>query len=238
MSGEALLGGASYGIDPHVVTSRAAQLAQVRKMGVDVAVVMGGGNIWRGATAELAGMDRSQADYMGMLGTVINSIALQDALERDGIQTRLMTAIEMRQVAEPFIRRRAIRHLEKGRVVIFAAGIGSPYFSTDTAAVLRGVEIGAQVLLMAKNKVDGVYDADPRHSVEARKFASIEYIDALTRGLGVMDSTALSLSMANNLPIIVFDIEKPGNLLRAARGEAVGTYVGRPSVLVDETVAG
>lgn len=238
MSGESLLGSSSYGIDPRVVTSRAAQLAQVRHTGVDVAVVMGGGNIWRGATAELAGMDRSQADYMGMLGTVINSIALQDALERQGTQTRLMTAIEMRQVAEPFIRRRAIRHLEKGRIVIFAAGIGSPYFSTDTAAVLRAVEIGAQALLMAKNRIDGVYDADPRLSVSARKFASIDYIDALTRGLGVMDSTALSLSMANNLPIIVFDIEQPGNLLRAARGEAVGTYVGRPSALADETVAG
>jgi len=231
LSGEALMGSSPYGIDPTVVHARADQLVQVNAEGIQTAVVMGGGNIWRGETASQAGMDRVQADYMGMLATVINSIALQDALEQRGAQTRLMTAIEMRQVAEPFIRRRAIRHLEKGRIVIFAAGTGHPYFSTDTTAVLRSVEIEAQALLMAKNKVDGVYDADPRYNASARKFITLDYIDALTRGLEVMDKTALSLSMVNRLPIIVFDMEEPGNLLRAARGEAVGTYVGRPSEL-------
>jgi uridylate kinase len=237
LSGESLTGSYAQGIDPHVVRRRADELAQVHVTGVQVAVVMGGGNIFRGATAEEAGMDRAQADYMGMLGTVVNALALQNALEQCGVPTRLMTAIEMRQVAEPFIRRRAIRHLEKGRLVIFAAGTGHPFFTTDTAAVLRSVEIEAQALLMAKNRVDGVYDADPRRSEHARKFVSLDYLDALNLGLEVMDKTALSLSMTNRLPIIVFDIEEPGNLARAARGEDVGTFVGRTSEFVTERVA-
>ena len=196
------------------------------KSGVEVAIVVGGGNIWRGVAGSAKGMDRATADFMGMLATVINALALQDALESKGYSTRVMSAIEMREVAEPYIRRRAIRHLEKGRVVIFAAGTGNPYFSTDTAAALRSAEIEAEVILMAK-KVDGIYDSDPVVNPEAKKFTELDYIDVLNMGLGVMDSTAASLCMDNNIPIIVFDLNKEGNILKAVMGEKIGTYVGR-----------
>ncbi len=226
LSGEALAGDKGFGIDPGVITSIARQIVQVARTGVEVAIVVGGGNIWRGVSGSAKGMDRATADYMGMLATVINSLALQDALENEGMVTRVMSAIEMKEVAEPYIRRRAIRHLEKGRVVIFAAGTGNPYFSTDTTAALRSAEIEAQVILMAK-KVDGVYDADPATNPEARKFDHLDYIDVIKRGLGVMDSTAASLCMDNNIPIIVFDLTAEGNILRAVMGENIGTYVGR-----------
>ncbi|MEQ8236697.1 MAG: UMP kinase [Syntrophomonadaceae bacterium] len=226
LSGEALAGDKGFGIDPGVITSIARQIVQVARTGVEVAIVVGGGNIWRGVSGSAKGMDRATADYMGMLATVINSLALQDALENEGMVTRVMSAIEMKEVAEPYIRRRAIRHLEKGRVVIFAAGTGNPYFSTDTTAALRSAEIEAQVILMAK-KVDGVYDADPATNPEARKFEHLDYIDVIKRGLGVMDSTAASLCMDNNIPIIVFDLTAEGNILRAVMGENIGTYVGR-----------
>lgn len=226
LSGEALAGDKGFGIDPGVITSIARQIVQVARTGVEVAIVVGGGNIWRGVSGSAKGMDRATADYMGMLATVINSLALQDALENEGMVTRVMSAIEMKEVAEPYIRRRAIRHLEKGRVVIFAAGTGNPYFSTDTTAALRSAEIEAQVILMAK-KVDGVYDADPATNPEAHKFDHLDYIDVIKRGLGVMDSTAASLCMDNNIPIIVFDLTAEGNILRAVMGENIGTYVGR-----------
>lgn len=226
LSGEALAGDKGFGIDPGVITSIARQIVQVARTGVEVAIVVGGGNIWRGVSGSAKGMDRATADYMGMLATVINSLALQDALENEGMVTRVMSAIEMKEVAEPYIRRRAIRHLEKGRVVIFAAGTGNPYFSTDTTAALRSAEIEAQVILMAK-KVDGVYDADPATNPEATKFDHLDYIDVIKRGLGVMDSTAASLCMDNNIPIIVFDLTAEGNILRAVMGENIGTYVGR-----------
>jgi len=226
LSGEALAGDKGFGIDPGVITSIARQIVQVARSGVEVAIVVGGGNIWRGVSGSAKGMDRATADYMGMLATVINSLALQDALENEGMVTRVMSAIEMKEVAEPYIRRRAIRHLEKGRVVIFAAGTGNPYFSTDTTAALRSAEIEAQVILMAK-KVDGVYDADPVTNPDARKFDHLDYIDVIKRGLGVMDSTAASLCMDNNIPIIVFDLTAEGNILRAVMGENIGTYVGR-----------
>jgi uridylate kinase len=192
---------------------------------VQVAVAVGGGNIWRGEAAAAAGMDRATADYMGMLATVMNALALQAAIERVGVQTRVQSAITMIEMAEPYIRRRAVRHLEKGRVVIFAAGTGNPYFTVDTAAALRALEIDADVLLMAKNGVDGVYDADPRTNADARRFSKLGYMDALQRGLEVMDSTALSLCMDNKLPIIVFDLRTPTNLRRIVRGEPVGTLV-------------
>ncbi len=195
-------------------------------MGVQVAVVVGGGNIWRGTIGSAMGMDRATADYMGMLATVINSLALQDALEKVGLDTRVLTAIEMRQVAEPYIRRRAIRHLEKGRVVIFASGTGNPYFSTDTTAALRAAEIEAEVILMAKRGVDGVYSADPRKDPGATKYESLDYLDLLKEGLGVMDSTATSLCMDNQIPIIVFNFDESDNIVRAVRGEKIGTYVG------------
>ena len=231
LSGEALAGEQGYGVDPAVARARAAQLVEVHRLGIELAVVAGGGNVFRGVAAASKGMERTTADYIGMLGTVISALALQGAIEDLGVPTRVQTAIEMRQVAEPFIRRRAIRHLEKGRIVIFAAGTGNPYFSTDTAAVLRCIEINGEVLLMAKNGVDGVYNDDPRRNPAAVRFASLDYMDALTQRLRVMDGTALTLCMENKLPIVVFDADQDDNLVRAARGERVGTYVGEPSQL-------
>jgi len=226
LSGEALAGEKGYGIDPEIVNSIAGQVAEIiNEFGIQVAVVVGGGNIWRGLSGSAKGMDRATADYMGMLATVINSLALQDALEKLGVDTRVQTAIEMRQIAEPYIRRRAIRHLEKGRVVIFAAGTGNPYFSTDTTAALRAAEIEADVILMAK-RVDGVYDSDPLKNPNAQKFDELKYIEVLNRGLGVMDSTATSLCMDNNIPLIVFNLEIPGNIKRVILGENIGTLVG------------
>jgi uridylate kinase len=223
LGGEALAGVGGYGIEPQMVTSVARQIAEVKRLGVEVAIVIGGGNIWRGASA--LGMERAQADYMGMLATVINALALQDALERQGVFTRVQTAIEMRAVAEPYIRRRAIRHLEKGRIVIFAAGTGNPYFTTDTAAALRAVEVGAGVFLKA-TKVDGVYEDDPQVNPQARKFAHLTYLQALNLKLAqVMDNTALSLCMDNKLSIIVFNLWTPGNLEKAVLGEPVGTMI-------------
>ncbi len=224
LSGEALIGDAGYGIDPKVLDSLAEQLDAVHQAGIEIAVVVGGGNIFRGLAASAKGMDRAQADYMGMLATVMNGLALQDALERRDVFTRVMSAIEMNTVAEPYIRRRAIRHLEKGRVVIFAAGTGNPYFTTDTTAALRALEIGADCIMKA-TKVDGVYDADPKTNPDAVRFDELPYIEVLNRGLRVMDNTAISLCMDNDLPIIVFNMEKPGNIERALRGEPVGTIV-------------
>jgi uridylate kinase len=223
LGGEALAGVGGYGIDPQMVANVAQQITEVKRLGVEVAIVIGGGNIWRGASA--LGMERAQADYMGMLATVINALALQDALERQSVFTRVQTAIEMRAVAEPYIRRRAIRHLEKGRIVIFAAGTGNPYFTTDTAAALRAVEVGAEVFLKA-TKVDGVYEDDPQVNPQARKFAHLTYLEALNLKLAqVMDNTALSLCMDNKLSIIVFNLWTPGNLEKAVLGEPVGTMI-------------
>ncbi|AFK86819.1 MULTISPECIES: UMP kinase [Thermoanaerobacterium] len=222
ISGEALSGSTGYGIDFETVNLIADQIKEVKEMGVQIGVVIGGGNIWRGR--EGVGMDRTTADHMGMLATVINSLALQDALERRGVETRVQTAIEMRQIAEPYIRRRAIRHLEKGRVVIFAAGTGNPFFSTDTTASLRAAEIDAEVILLAK-KVDGVYDKDPVKHKDAIKFDKLTYLDVLNRGLGVMDSTATSLCMDNNIPIIVFNLTVPGNIKNVIMGQKIGTIV-------------
>ncbi|HHU31988.1 MAG: UMP kinase [Zhaonellaceae bacterium] len=226
LSGEALAGEQRFGIDPQTLEIIAEQIKELHNLGVQVAIVVGGGNIWRGVAGSSQGMDRATADYMGMLATVMNSLALQDALEKVDVSTRVQTAIEMRQVAEPYIRRRAIRHLEKGRVVIFAAGTGNPYFSTDTTAALRAAEIEAEVILMAK-KVDGVYDSDPIKNAAAKKFTDLEHIDILNKGLNVMDSTAASLCMDNNIPIIVFNLTKKGNILKVALGEKIGTYIGR-----------
>ncbi|QGT99198.1 Uridylate kinase [Candidatus Syntrophocurvum alkaliphilum] len=226
LSGEALAGNKGYGIEHDILASIANQVVEVVKLGVQVSVVVGGGNIWRGVSGSARGMDRSTADYMGMLATVINALALQDALENEGMETRVMSAIEMKEVAEPYIRRRAIRHLEKNRVVIFAAGTGNPYFSTDTAAALRSAEIEADVILMAK-KVDGVYDSDPLNNPNAKKFEDLKYIDVLNKGLGVMDSTATSLCMDNTIPVVVFDLTKKGNIYKVVMGEDIGTYVGR-----------
>jgi uridylate kinase len=226
LSGEALAGSDSYGINPETLSTIATQVIEVAQLGVEVAIVVGGGNIWRGVAGSAKGMDRATADFMGMLATVINALALQDALEGKNAPTRVMSAIEMREVAEPYIRRRAIRHLEKGRVVIFAAGTGNPYFSTDTAAALRSAEIEAEVILMAK-KVDGIYDSDPITNPQAKKIDKLDYIDVLNMGLGVMDSTAASLCMDNNIPIIVFDLTQEGNILKVVLGEKIGTYVGR-----------
>lgn len=225
LSGEALAGSSGYGIDPRTLVSIAGQIKEVVARGIEVAIVVGGGNIWRGVAGSAQGMDRATADYMGMLATEINALALQDALEKQGLEIRVMTAIEMKEIAEPYIRRRAIRHLEKGRVVIFAAGTGNPYFSTDTAAALRSAEIEAEVILMAK-KVDGVYDSDPLKNPDAKKFSYLPYIDVLNQGLGVMDSTAASLCMDNKIPIIVFNLMEDGNILRAVMGDNIGTYVG------------
>jgi len=224
LSGEALMGDAGYGIDPEFLDSLARQMKEVTACGVEVAIVVGGGNIFRGLAASAKGMDRAQADFIGMLATVMNALALQDAMEAQGVFTRVMSAIEMRSVAEPYIRRRAIRHLEKGRCVIFAAGTGNPYFTTDTTAALRALEIGAECILKA-TKVDGVYDADPKLVEGAKKFDELAYIDVLNLGLKVMDNTAISLAMDNDLPIIVFNMEREGNIAAALRGEPVGTIV-------------
>ncbi len=225
LSGEALAGSLGYGIDPEVLASVAEQVVDVRHLGVDVAVVVGGGNIWRGAAGSAKGMDRATADYMGMLATVLNALALQDAIEQLGVATRVQTAIEMREIAEPYIRRKAITHLEKGYIVIFAAGTGNPFFSTDTTAALREAEIGAEVILLAKGKVDGVYDADPLKVPGATRFSELTYIEVLKRNLGVMDATATSLCMDNNIPILVFSLADKGNIRRAVLGEKIGTYV-------------
>src|SRR5208337_3938518 len=226
LSGEALMGSQGFGVDPVTAARIAEEVDEVRKLGVEVAIVMGGGNFIRGVAASESGIDRVVADHMGMLATVINALALQDALEKRGCHTRVTTAIEMREIAEPFIRRRVIRHLEKGRVVIFAAGTGSPYFSTDTAAALRAVEIKADVILKA-TKVDGVYDADPEKVAHAKMFSQINYLDLLSRGLKVMDTTAISMCMDNSLPIIIFNLNVPGNLKRVILGEKVGSLVTR-----------
>ncbi len=225
LSGEALAGTKGFGIDREVLTSIASQIKEVKELGVDVAVVVGGGNIWRGVKGSAEGMERATADYMGMLATVINSLALQDALENQGVDTRVQSAIEMRQIAETYIRRRAIRHLEKGRVVIFAAGTGNPYFSTDTTAALRAAEIEADVILMAK-RVDGVYDSDPEINPEAKRLKDLAYLEVLNGSLGVMDATATSLCMDNKIPIVVFGIKEEGNIRRAIMGESIGTFVG------------
>lgn len=224
LSGEALSGPSGFGIDPTQAEAIARRVDEVAQMGVEVALVIGAGNLWRGKQGLERGMDRATADYMGMLGTVMNALALMDALERLGVMTRVQSAIEMRAVAEPYIRRRAIRHLEKGRVVIFSAGTGNPYFSTDTAAALRAMEIDADVLIKA-TKVDGVYDSDPKQNVNARKFDHLTYIEVLNRRLEVMDSTAISLCMENNLPILVLNLWDESALLRALRGEPTGTLV-------------
>lgn len=226
LSGEALAGEKGFGIDPHVVDALAAQIQKVTESGLEVAIVNGGGNIWRGLSGSSKGMDRATADYMGMLATVINSLALQDALENRGVATRVQTAIEMRQVAEPYIRRKAIRHMEKERVVIFAAGTGNPYFSTDTTAALRAAEIEADAILMAKKGVDGIYDSDPAKNPDAKKFDRLNYLDVIQKKLAVMDSTAISLCMDNNIPIIVFNIDGEDNIYRAALGQEIGTVVG------------
>ena len=222
ISGEAFAGSEPLGIDPNVVGSIARQVGAIHD--VEIAIVVGGGNMFRGAALEKAGMDRPRADYMGMLATVINCLALQDALERNGMETRVQTAIQMGQIAEPYIPRKAIRHLEKGRVVIFGAGMGAPYFSTDTTAAQRALEIGAEAVLKA-TQVDGVYDADPRTTPDAVKFDSLGYAEVISRGLRVMDTTAISLCMDNDLPIVVFDLRTEGNIGRAVRGEKIGTLV-------------
>ena len=224
LSGEALMGNQSYGIDPAVSTEIAGEIGEIQELGVQTAVVIGGGNIFRGVAASARGMDRATADSMGMLATVINALALQDALEQQGVTTRVVTAIEMRAVAEPFIRRRAIRHLEKGRVVIFAAGTGNPYFTTDTAAALRAMEIKAEVILKG-TKVDGVYTADPVLEPTATKYPTISYLQVLEKQLKVMDATAISLCMDNGLPIVVFNLREPGNIRRVVLGENIGTTV-------------
>jgi uridylate kinase len=224
LSGEALMGEQTYGIDPAVATQIAKDIAEIQRLGVETAIVIGGGNIFRGVAASARGMDRATADYMGMLATVINALALQDALEQQNVVTRVVTAIEMRAVAEPFIRRRAIRHLEKGRVVVFGAGTGNPYFSTDTAAALRAMEIKADVI-MKGTKVDGIYDADPMVKRDAVRYDRISYQKVLEQGLKVMDSTAISLCMDNRLPIVVFNLRTPGNIMRAMLGEPIGSLV-------------
>jgi len=224
LSGEALMGSQPYGIDPHVVETVAAEVKAVHDGGVEVAVVIGGGNIYRGVAATATGMERASADYMGMLATVLNALALQNSLERLGVATRVLSAIEMKELAEPYIRRRAVRHLEKDRVVIFAAGTGNPYFTTDTAAALRAMEIGAEVIMKA-TKVDGVYTSDPEKDKKARKFDELSYIEVLQKGLKVMDATAISLCMDNNLPIIVFNLKTPGNIKKVLAGRKVGTIV-------------
>jgi len=225
LSGEAFAGKSDYGIDPAVLSHIASQIKTVSGTGIQIAVVVGGGNIWRGADVSRNGMDRVTADYAGMLATIINGLALQDALEKLGVVTRTQSAIEVHQVAEAFIRRRAVRHLEKGRVVIFAAGTGNPYMTTDTAAALRAIEIEAEVLLMAKNNVDGIYSADPQKDRNAVKFDRLTHLEAMNLRLRVMDSTAFSLCLENRLPIVVFDVESPGGIERAASGEPIGTLV-------------
>lgn len=223
LSGESLAGGKGIGIDVETVNNIAKEINKIKKLGVQVAIVVGGGNFWRGRSSK--NMDRTTSDYMGMLGTVMNALALQDALENIEVETRVQSAIDMRQIAEPYIRRRAIRHLDKGRVVIFAAGSGNPYFSTDTTAALRAAEIEADVILLGKKGVDGVYDSDPKFNAEAKKFDTLKYIDILNLGLGIMDSTATSLCMDNKIPLIVFGIDDPINMLRVVCGEKIGTHV-------------
>jgi len=225
LSGEALAGKAGYGIDAEMIESISEQVKEVVELGVEVAIVVGGGNIWRGISGSAQGIDRATADYMGMLATVMNSLALQDRLETLGVPTRVQSSIQMQQIAEPYIRRRAIRHLEKGRVVIFAGGTGNPFFSTDTTAALRAAEIEAEVILMAKNKVDGVYSADPNVDPHAVKYDTLNYMDVINRHLGVMDSTASTLCRDNNIPLIVFSIMEKGNIKRVVLGEKIGTLV-------------
>ncbi|HEY4706736.1 MAG TPA: UMP kinase [Thermodesulfobacteriota bacterium] len=224
LSGEALMGDKEFGVDTNVINTIAQEIKEVHNLGVEVAVVIGGGNIFRGVSASAKGMDRATADYVGMLATVINSLMLQDALEKNGVFTRVISAIEMKELAEPYIRRRAVRHLEKSRVIIFAAGTGSPYFTTDTAASLRAMEIHADVILKG-TKVDGVYDSDPMKNPDAKRYNGLKFLDVLKDGLKVMDATAISLCMDNNLPIIVFSIKVPGNLVRIVSGEPIGTLV-------------
>ena len=225
LSGEALAGEQGYGIDPQTVEKIAKQVVEVSKLGIQVAIVVGGGNIWRGLSGSAKGMDRVSADYMGMLATVMNALALQDAMENYGVATRVQTAINMQQVAEPYIRRRAIRHMEKGRVVIFGAGTGNPYFSTDTTAALRAAEIEADAILMAKNGVDGVYDSDPKVNPDAKMFKKLSYLDVINKDLKVMDATATTLCRNNNIPILVFNIDVEGNIVAAASGKDLGTLV-------------
>ena len=224
LSGEALMGEQPFGIDPSVTSRIAADIAEIQNLGVETGIVIGGGNIFRGVAASARGMDRATGDYMGMLATVINSLAMQDALEQQGVPTRVVTAIEMREVAEPFIRRRAVRHMEKGRVVIFAAGTGNPYFTTDTAAALRAMEMKADVILKG-TKVDGIYTADPMIDKHATRYDKISYLEVIDKGLKVMDATAITLCMDNRLPIIVFDLRAPGNLRRTIMGEPIGSIV-------------
>ncbi len=225
LSGEALKGNTEFGIDPMTVNEIAKQIKEAHDLGIQIGIVVGGGNIWRGKTAEGLGMDRAQADYMGMLATIMNGLAVQDALEHLGVPTRVMTAITVNQVAEPYIRRKAIRHLEKGRVCIFVGGLGSPYFSTDTACVLRATEIGAEVVLMAKNGTEGIYDSDPKTNPNAKMFDEISFKEILARDLKVMDSTAASLCKDNKLQLIVFNMNKNGNIVKAVKGEKIGTLV-------------
>ncbi|MFH1836500.1 MAG: UMP kinase [Candidatus Omnitrophota bacterium] len=224
ISGEALMGSLKFGIDPKVNNSIAKQIKEVKKSGTELAIVIGGGNIFRGLTAASKGMDRATADYMGMLATMLNGLALQDALETAGVHTRISTAIEMQELAEPYIRRRAIRHLEKGRVVIFVCGTGNPYFTTDTAAALRAIEIGAEMILKA-TKVDGVYSKDPMKHKDAKRYTSLTYMEVLRKKLKVMDSTAISLCMENNVPIVVFDMMRKGNIKKAVQGKKIGTVI-------------
>ena len=225
LSGEALAGGKGFGIDSEVVTKITSQIVEVVKQGVEVAIVVGGGNIWRGKTGEELGMERATADSMGMLATVMNSLALQDSLEQKGVDTRVLTSVEMKAMAEPYIRRRAIRHLEKGRVAIFAAGIGNPYFSTDTTAALRAKEIGAEAILMGKNGVDGVYSADPKLDSSATKYDKLSYMDIMNKGLTIMDSTAITFCMDNHLPIIVFSIDEADNIVKVVSDSNLGTII-------------
>ena len=225
LSGEALAGDDHFGINANTVADIARQIKEAKDLGVEIAIVCGGGNIWRGVTGAQMGMERSSADYMGMLATVMNGLAVQNALEQLGIQTRLLSAIEMRQIAEPYIRRRAVRHLEKGRIVIFGAGTGSPYFTTDTTAALRAAEINADVILMAKNGVDGVYNADPKKDASAVKFEELTHRDVINKGLRIMDSTASTLSMDNDIDLVVFNMNEPGNIKRVVFGENIGTTV-------------
>jgi uridylate kinase len=226
LSGEALSGDGEA-LSPKVLSNLAKELKDIQQTGVELAIVVGGGNFIRGKMMENMGMNRAQADYMGMLGTVINALAVQNALEKEGVDTRVQTAVEMQKVAEPFILRRAIRHLEKGRIVIFGAGTGSPYFSTDTTAALRASEIGADVILMAKNGVDGIYDSDPKKNPDAKKYSSLKYLDVLNEGLQVMDSTAISMCMDNDIDLIVFNMNEEGNLVKAVNGTVDGTTVSK-----------
>ena len=225
LSGEALAGDAGQGINPPEIRKVAEEIKEVHDLGVQIAIVVGGGNMWRGESGAQMGMERAQADYIGMLGTVMNALALQDNLESIGVPTRVQTAIEMRQVAEPYIRRKAMRHLEKGRIVIFAAGTGSPYFSTDTTSALRASEINADVILMAKNGIDGIYSADPRKDANAVKYDKLTHMEIINKGLQVMDTTASSLSMDNNIPLVVFNMNERGNIKKVVQGETIGTTV-------------